>query len=338
MLRIQCFSSEIISNIIRTLPRRDIYQCLFGDKKLYEITIYKFYSSLILRAEHVLRFRRFFSAEHKKCKPLYLPNYSLIKGVDFSNPVLPSRINLNEIFSSVIRTLGSLTFIDISGERGFGILRYMFDTVQEKQLPHLQQIKIFGETYFEDVYALHRVKILYLCLCYRFRKSSTHLILFDPFRAYVLKNIEDGQTHLDILPWFNRLTYLTVLYYAKRLQMDRLLGPTLRACPLLSHLHAVANEWLSDTPQSFCNENRSDDKIENVKSVASQYSYRPYNLKYISLETLAMSTDEMESIFDYIPTSRLNKFEPVFSCGESANKWVKNTDDETLGAFLKHLK
>ncbi|KAI9334061.1 hypothetical protein BD770DRAFT_449072 [Pilaira anomala] len=336
--------SDILLRIVKKLSRKDLAQCLLVSQLFYDYTFEEFYKSMCLNQWHLKALESYMlstnSAEHS---PTFQKSCQLVKRLAFNMKDWPEKeSDFHLLFVTAPKIFQVLTVIDISvGCPKINFLTNLWHSINATELPHLQHLKVFERNgLYKIPFTSIMDRIAYLNVCFKFRGSLTHLEMLDPHRSYTLLYHQHNKTHLNLLPFFDKLENLTIYYYPEDKRVGRLIGPVvLSACPKLTHFEIMCDN--SNMGGKKVNYNiilAKEIKINNENCPETTQTIQNLQLKNVQLQIKKMNTVCMKNILLNIPVSRLDKFVLEFVCGEDANKWMKLTPVQELKNFLRYLQ
>ncbi|GAA5805977.1 hypothetical protein HPULCUR_011504 [Helicostylum pulchrum] len=247
----------------------------------------------------------------------------------------------NRLFFTGVLFFPLLTSIDFSNDCGkLGFLEILLYFVDGTNLPHLQKIKAFETGTHANVDTTHTTKSLYLCVCFRYRHSLTHLEILEPYENYTLQLKDNHQKHLNLLTFFKKVTHLVLYCHLQDENVDCLISSAvISACPDLIDFRIVCNsEYTETTLEEAVYTEEYYPTIKGLQEAIHISASVPVRLKNVSLELRTINTACMDNILMNFPTSQLDNFMLSLDCKQEFHEWAAFTDTDTIEGFLKHIK
>ncbi|GAA5815743.1 hypothetical protein MFLAVUS_009257 [Mucor flavus] len=295
---------------------------------------------MVLNREYLEQFEYQFLPHDPSFDASFRKHHHLVRELNLWTDDSIRIADADRFFFTGVLFFSSLTSIDFSKDRRkLSILEYLLYFVDQKNLPHLQKIKAFETGTYANEKTTRTIKSLYLCVCFRYRRSLTHLEILEPYENYTLQLKDNHQIHLHLLPFFKKVTHLVLYCHSQDKYVDCLISSAvISACPDLIGFQIVCNSEYIEAPEEIVYTEEDYPTIKGLQNRIGVSDSVPVHLKNVSLELRTINTACMNNILKNFPTSQLDTFKLSLACRQEFSEWATHTNIDTIEEFLKHIK
>ncbi|KAG2229431.1 hypothetical protein INT48_004942 [Thamnidium elegans] len=145
--------------------------------------------------------------------------------------------------------------------------------------------------------------------------------------------------HLNLLPFFKKVTHLVLYCQLQDEHVDCLISSTvISSCPDLIDFRIVCNSDYTEISEDGVYTEPDYPTIKGLRNAIYIDDPVSVHLKNVSLELRTINTACMNNILKNIPTSLLDKFKLTLACRQEFYEWVTYTNIDTIKEFLQHIK